>query len=92
MIKIERIEPGGHATIIRDRVVMPIYKSLLITHAELQTLVVQKGSVLYSIDESEIVLVKAPEPEEPELNVSTTNTTKKIVYPDKVKNLNNADK
>jgi hypothetical protein len=91
MIKIERIESGGHATVVKNGIEMAVYKGLLITYAELKSLQVQKGSVLYSINESEIVLVKAPEPE-PELNSSTTNTTKKIIYPDKVKNLNNADK
>jgi hypothetical protein len=54
MIKIEQLKNGAKATIVRNGVAQPVYLGMTVTRAELDTLETT-GTVVYSIDESEIV-------------------------------------
>jgi hypothetical protein len=54
MIKIEKLINGASATFVRDNVRMPIFLYQLLTHEELNTLIVKNGTVVYSIDELSI--------------------------------------
>lgn len=54
MIKIEQLKDGAKATYVRDGNRRQVYLHHLITHDELATLEVTEGTVVYSVDESEI--------------------------------------
>ena len=80
MIKFERLSNGAKATIIRNEVTQPVYIGMAVSREELATLNVVSGTVLYTIDEKEIVEVSAkaapaPKPvqvEKPEVVEATT--------------------
>lgn len=84
MIKIEQLKDGAKATIVRNGVKQPVYLAMNITRAELETLEVIGGSLMYTIDEAEIVEiqggetpvpVKSPEPFVPvEQSAATVET------------------
>jgi hypothetical protein len=57
MIKIEQLKNGAKATIVRNGFKQPVYLAMNITEAELPTLEVIGGSLVYTVDESEIVEV-----------------------------------
>ena len=61
MIKIERLNDGAKATIIRNGVKQPVYLAMNITAAELETLELIGGSLLYTVDETEIVELQGGE-------------------------------
>lgn len=61
MIKIEKLKDGAKATIVRNGVKQPVYLAMNITAAELQTLEVVGGSLVYTVDETEIVEVQGGE-------------------------------
>ena len=61
MIKIEKLLDSGKAVFIREGNETPAFAGQLLNYAEIETLKVLEGSVLYSIDESELVTVKAGE-------------------------------
>lgn len=74
MVKIEQLKNGAKATFVRDGTERPIFLHQLITRQELETLMVQQGTVVYSVDEMEIleksadvksVAAPAPQPVEP---------------------------
>ncbi len=85
MIKIEQLKNGAKATIVRNGVAQPVYLGMTVTRAELDTLETT-GTVVYSIDESEIVefgantertaasseLPKSPEPSTAPLEAAVT--------------------
>lgn len=55
MVKIEQLKNGAKATFVRDGTERPVFLHQLITRQELETLVVQQGTVVYSVDELEIL-------------------------------------
>jgi hypothetical protein len=59
MIKIEQLKNGAKATIIRNDVAQPVYVGMNVTNDELASLEIELGSVVYTIDETEIVEVSA---------------------------------
>lgn len=61
MIKIEQLKNGAKATIIRNGVKQPVYLAMNITAAELATLEVVGGSMVYTVDEAEILEVQGGE-------------------------------
>ncbi len=74
MVKIEQLKNGAKATFVRNGTERPVFLHQLITRQELDSLVVQQGTVVYSVDEMEIleksaevksVAAPAPEPAEP---------------------------
>lgn len=65
MIKIERLNNGAKATIVRNGVTQPVYLGMSITAAELETLQTIGGSIVYTIDETEIVELQGGQSPEP---------------------------
>ena len=65
MIKIEQLKNGAKATIVRNAVTQPVYVGMTLTNAELVSLELQEGTVVYTVDEAEVVELsaggKAPE-------------------------------
>jgi len=59
MVKIEIIQPGASATIIRGGERQQVFEKQLISYAEADTLEVTGGDVVYSINETEVV-TKSP--------------------------------
>lgn len=62
MVKIEQLKNGAKATVMRDGRQVPIFLHQLITRQELETMEVSVGTVVYSIDELEILEKSAPAP------------------------------
>lgn len=75
MIKIEQLKNGAKATIIRNGVKQPVYLAMNITAAELDTLEVVGGSLVYTVDEAEILEVQGGETPEPSKSTETTTNT-----------------
>lgn len=65
MIKIEQLKNGAKATIVRNDVTQPVYIGMTLTEDELASLTIALGTVVYTVDEAEVVEVsaggKAPE-------------------------------
>jgi hypothetical protein len=75
MIKFERLSKGAKATIIRNEVAQPVYIGMTVSREELNTLNVISGTVLYTIDEKEIVEVSAKaEPAPKPMQVAVADT------------------
>ena len=62
MVKIEQLKNGAKASIIRDGKRIPLFLHQLISRQDLETMEVFAGTVVYSIDESEILEMSAPAP------------------------------
>lgn len=62
MVKIEHLKNGAKATIVRDGRKIPLFLHQLITRQELETMEVTAGTVVYSVDEMEILEKSAPAP------------------------------
>lgn len=62
MVKIEQLKNGAKATVMRNGRQVPIFLHQLITRQELETMEVSVGTVVYSIDELEILEKSAPAP------------------------------
>lgn len=60
MIKFERLSKDAKATIVRNGVKQPVYLGMTVSQAELDSLVVSAGEVLYTVNEEKIVTVQAP--------------------------------
>jgi len=85
MVKIEKLN-AAKAVFIRDDIEHPVFLHAILTDAEFKTLKVLTGSVMVSIDESEVLTISA-EPQVAEvieavkvldaiqLNVEDTQTT-----------------
>lgn len=88
MIKIEKMTPGCKATITRGEVPQPVFVGQLLSRADIETLIVGGGTLLYTIDEEAIVEVKGTEPKAvepqkvPPLNM-TPPVKPKVVSPKK---------
>lgn len=54
MVKIESIQPGASASILRNGERQQVFEKQLISYAEADTLEVTGGDVVYSIDEMEV--------------------------------------
>ncbi len=74
MIKIEQLKNGAKATIIRNGVKQPVYLAMNITAAELATLEVVGGSLVYTVDEAEILEVQGGETPEPSKSPEPTTS------------------
>ena len=61
MIKIEKLIDSAKAVFTRNGTETPVFAGQLLGHNEIGTLKVLSGSVLYSVDETELVTVKAGE-------------------------------
>ena len=59
-IKLERISDQGQVFFTRNGVRQTARNNMVISEAELATLEVLVGTVLYSVDETELVTVEAP--------------------------------
>ena len=75
MIKIEQLKDGAKATYVRDGSRRQVYLHHLITHDELATLEVTEGTVVYSVDESEIKEQSALRHSSPATQTAQTTTT-----------------
>ena len=88
MVKIEKLLHGCKASILRDEVRQPLFVGQLITQSDLDTLEVVFGTLVYTIDEQEIVEVNGTEPTntpvatEPPVKVAPP-TKPKVVQPKK---------
>lgn len=61
MVKIEKLSPGAQVEFVRNGKPQPGIVGTTLTREELDTLQVTGGTVLYSIDEQELVEVSAKE-------------------------------
>lgn len=59
MIKIEQLKNGAKATIVRNNVAQPVYIGMTLTNTELDSLNIGLGTVVYTVDETEVVEVSA---------------------------------
>lgn len=80
-IKLERISEPGKAFIVRNNIKQAAQNNMVITEQELATLEVQAGTVLYSINESELITVEAP----PAPVAPVVTSTTKVVRASKTK-------
>lgn len=80
-IKLERISEPGKAFIVRNNIKQAAQNNMVITEQELATLEVQAGTVLYSVNESELITVEAP----PAPVVPVVTSTTKVVRTSKTK-------
>lgn len=62
MVKIEHLKNGAKATFMRNDKKIPVFLHMLISRQELETLEVETGTVVYSVDELEILEKSAPAP------------------------------
>lgn len=86
MIKFERLSKDSKATVIRNEVAQPVYVGMTVSSKELDTLKVISGSVLYTVDEKQIVevyaeLTLAPKSEQTEKSevVEASTATEPVV-------------
>ena len=80
-IKLERISELGKAFFIRNNIKQAAQNNMVITEQELATLEVQAGTVLYSVNESELITVEAP----PAPVTPVVTSTTKVVRTSKTK-------
>lgn len=99
MVKIEKLSPDAQVWFQRDGTRQRAYLHQLLSRAELATLEIESGTVMYSIDEQEVVTrsaatTKSPEPAATTQPVATpapaqppvavaAETKPKIVFPKK---------
>lgn len=62
MVKIEAMKNGAKATVMRNGRQIPLFLHQLISRDELETMVVESGTIVYSVDELEILEKSAPAP------------------------------
>lgn len=55
MVKIEQIQPGAVATILRNGERQQVFSKQIISYDEANTLEITGGDMVYSIDEMEVV-------------------------------------
>jgi hypothetical protein len=84
MVKIEQIK-DAKVFVTRDGVRRQVFLHQLITRQEAETLEVEGGSVLYSIDEQELVTKEAPKPAAVEAPPTPKRTAKQIAQEAKAK-------
>ena len=75
MIKIEQLKGGCTATIQRNGVKQPVYVGMVVTKAEIESLELSQGTLVYTIDEQEIVEVGQKAPLELSVNDTVSATT-----------------
>lgn len=99
MVKIEKLSPDASVWFVRDGVRQRARLHQLLSRAELATLEVEVGTVVYSIDEQEVVTQSATTTKSPEPAAATapmaapapveppvapaTETKPKVVFPGK---------
>jgi len=98
MVKIEKLSPDARVWFQRDGTRQQAWLHQLLSRTELATMEIESGTVVYSIDEQEVVTrsattkspepatapqpVAAPAPAEPPV-AEATETKPKIVFPKK---------
>lgn len=55
MIKIEQLKSGCTATIERNGVRQPVYIGMVVTKAEVDSLEIAQGTLVYTIDEEQVI-------------------------------------
>ena len=81
MIKIEKLLDSGKAVFVREGKVIPVFVGQLLSYHEADTLQVSEGAVMYSIDEAELVTLKAGETLEgtlPETDTKSAESTEPV--------------
>ena len=63
MIKVEKVNPGSLGFVTKEGNRIQLRYGILMTRAEYATVEIEKGSIVFSIDESELVTLSAPEQE-----------------------------
>lgn len=63
MIKVEKLLEGGKGYVVKDELKVPLLPGLLMDDQQYQTVVVEVGSVLFSIHEAKLETKSAPQPE-----------------------------
>lgn len=74
MIKIEQLKGGCTATIERNGVRQPVYVRMAVTKAELNSLKITGGTLVYTIDEEQIVEVGGTESTPAALQIAVEDT------------------
>jgi len=72
MIKIERLKDGAKVFVTRDGVRVQVFLNQLITHTDFQTVEVEGGTLVYSVDETEVLEMSGSQGKQIELNLSET--------------------
>jgi hypothetical protein len=81
MIKIEKLLDSGKAVFVREGKTIPVFVGQLLSYHEADTLQVSQGAIVYSIDEAELVTLKAGETLEgtlPETDTKSPESTKSV--------------
>ena len=55
MVKIEKIQPGASATILRNGERQNVFEKQLISYEEADSMEVTGGDVIYSVNETEVI-------------------------------------
>ena len=63
MIKVEKLLEAGKGYVVKDELKVPLLPGLLMDDQQYQTVVVEVGSVLFSIHEAKLETRDAPQPE-----------------------------
>ena len=84
MVKIEQIK-DAKVFVTKDGVRRQVFLHQLITRQEAETLEVEGGTVVYSVDEQELVTKEAPKPVVVEPPVAPKRTAKQIAQEAKLK-------
>lgn len=89
MIKIEQISKDAHAYFERADKKLHVRPGSLLSQNEFDTLVIEQGTITYSVDELEVLIKSASTTEKPTESAAASTDTKKaapkIVYPSKRK-------
>jgi hypothetical protein len=81
MIKIER-STAVNPTIVRNGARQPVTLNMYVTQAELESLTADSGSIMYSVDETEVKTVDfQPKPATPAPVVESVAVTDTVVTP-----------
>ena len=83
MIKIERLKDGAKVFVTRDGMRVQVFLNQLITHTDFQTVEVEGGTLVYSVDETEVLEMSGGQGKQIELNLSET-VQDAVVIPDTV--------
>jgi hypothetical protein len=72
MIKIEKLKDGAKVFVKRDGERTQVFLNQLISHSEFNTIEVEGGTLVYSVDESEVLEIPGNQGKQLELNLTET--------------------